>query len=73
LHAIGLPDFIAKDDDEYVAKAVALGRDRDRLSVLRATLRDRLLASPLCDARRFIRKIEDAYRTMWHGYLDETV
>ncbi|MEX3937456.1 tetratricopeptide repeat protein, partial [Paraburkholderia phymatum] len=63
-HAVGMPEWIARDDDEYVAKAVAFARDMDALRVLRGTLRERLLASPLCDARRFARHFEDAMAGM---------
>ncbi|MCW0014687.1 O-linked N-acetylglucosamine transferase family protein, partial [Burkholderia pseudomallei] len=50
LHAAGMGEWIAADEAAYLAKAVAFARDRDRLATLRATLRARTLASPLCDA-----------------------
>jgi predicted O-linked N-acetylglucosamine transferase (SPINDLY family) len=65
LHNAGLPDWIAADEDDYVAKAVTYAADLEALAALRAQLRPRLLASPLCDAPRFARHLEQAFRQMW--------
>ncbi|BDC39903.1 tetratricopeptide repeat protein [Paraburkholderia terrae] len=64
-HTAGLADWIAADDAAYVDKAVAFAADRERLSALRGNLRAQLLASPLCDATRFARNLEDALHGMW--------
>jgi predicted O-linked N-acetylglucosamine transferase (SPINDLY family) len=68
LRAVGLEDGIAADEDSYVARAAALAADRERLAMLRRTLRDRLLASPACDARLAARSIEQAFRGAWRDY-----
>jgi predicted O-linked N-acetylglucosamine transferase (SPINDLY family) len=39
----------------------ALAADRARRTELRAALRDRMLASPLCDGATFTRGLEQAY------------
>ena len=39
------------------------------LAALRHTLRDRMLSSPLCDAGTFVAGLEDAYRRMWHKWV----
>ena len=62
---VGLPELIAENIDEYIAKAVALANDRDRLRSIRHNLRDRVLASPLMDQKLFAKNMEDAYRAMW--------
>jgi predicted O-linked N-acetylglucosamine transferase (SPINDLY family) len=46
----GLPEWIASDPDDYVARAVSHAADVKGLAALRATLRDRFVASPICDA-----------------------
>lgn len=65
LTGLGLADLVADDDEAYVAVAAALARDGARRSSLRATLRDRMAASPLCDGPGFARRVEAAYRAMW--------
>ena len=62
---LGLPELIASSPEEYVRVAAELAQDLPRLSDLRATLRDRMQASPLMDAPRFARNLEAAYRAMW--------
>ncbi|SDH72486.1 Predicted O-linked N-acetylglucosamine transferase, SPINDLY family [Paraburkholderia steynii] len=64
-----LPDWIAQSDDDYVAKAVRFSTQPNHLAALRSTLRERLLASPLCDAARFAGHLEHAFRGMWTRYV----
>jgi predicted O-linked N-acetylglucosamine transferase (SPINDLY family) len=64
----GLAELIANATDEYVRIAANLAADRPRLAELRATLRQRMQASPLMDAARFARNIEAAYRAMWRTW-----
>jgi protein O-GlcNAc transferase len=64
LTAAGLPDLVAEDADAYVALAVAVANDPARLAGLHATLRARLTASPLGDARRVAAYIESVARTL---------
>ncbi|MEO8331758.1 MAG: tetratricopeptide repeat protein, partial [Gallionella sp.] len=66
-HHAGLPDWVAVDKDDYVAKAVAYTSDLERLAALRAGLREQVLASPLFDAPRFAHNLEDALWGMWQA------
>jgi protein O-GlcNAc transferase len=66
LSVVGLTETIATDADDYVAIAHRLGADRGRLAALRAGLRARLAASPLCDGQRFARNLEATLRRLWH-------
>ena len=68
LENVGLGELVAADKDDYVSRAVALSRDRERLKTLRAGLRERMLASPLMDAPRMARHLEQAFRAMWRRW-----
>ncbi len=65
LSSLGLPELIARSEDEYVEFNVRLAGDPARRQELRRTLRARLEASPLMDATGFVRDLEDCYRMMW--------
>jgi Predicted O-linked N-acetylglucosamine transferase, SPINDLY family len=56
---LDLAEWIAASADDYARIAARLAADRAALAHLRATLRDRLLASPLADAAGTVRAIED--------------
>ncbi|HWT54861.1 MAG TPA: tetratricopeptide repeat protein [Rhodocyclaceae bacterium] len=62
---IGLPEWIAQDEADYVAKAVGFAADPDLLATLRKQLRQQALASPMFDAPRFARHFENALTGMW--------
>lgn len=64
----GLEDWIARDREDYVARAIAAAGDSVRLAALRAGMRDRLRASPLADEPAFARRLEAAYRGMWRAW-----
>jgi predicted O-linked N-acetylglucosamine transferase (SPINDLY family) len=68
LGAVGLADWVASDDDAYVARAVAAAADLDALAAMRAGLRARVAASPLRDADGLARAVEDAYRALWDDW-----
>jgi predicted O-linked N-acetylglucosamine transferase (SPINDLY family) len=68
LTQIGMTDLIANSAQSYIDIAVALAENTSRLHELRWTLRERMVASPLCTAQIFARKMETAYRDMWHHY-----
>ena len=70
LRLLGLEDWVAATPDGYVRLAVEKARRPAELPVLRAGLRPRMAASPLCDAPRFTRGLEQAYRAMWRRYCD---
>jgi predicted O-linked N-acetylglucosamine transferase (SPINDLY family) len=65
---IGIPELAARRPRQYMQTAVTLAQSSQRLSELRQTLRQRMLTSPLMNARRFTRNVENAYRQIWREY-----
>ena len=59
-HNSNLPDWIAIDSEDYVAKALKFTSDFEKLNHLRLNLRSALLQTPLYDVERFSRHFEKA-------------
>jgi protein O-GlcNAc transferase len=68
LVAIGHPEWIARDEEAYVAIAAGLAADPEGRSALRQRLRGELLASPLGDARGLTGALEAAFRQAWRRW-----
>ena len=68
LRGLSLDDLAAGSAEDYVAIAAGLAADVARRGELRATLRSRMTASPLCDAATFTPTLEAAYRVMWRRW-----
>ena len=67
LTAAGPEDWIASSVADYTNKAITLANDLPKLAALRAGLREQVSASPLFDAPRFARNLEDALWAMWQA------
>ena len=67
----GLPEWVAKDPSDYVARAVSHAGDLQALARLRAGLRQQVLASPIFDAPRFAGHFEAALRGMWQLWCEQ--
>lgn len=65
LNNAGLSEWIAADAEDYVSKAQTFASDLQSLSELRGRLRQQILNSPLCDAKRFARNFERALSDIW--------
>ncbi len=65
LSSVGLPELAADSEEDFVRLAANLAGDLARLAELRATLRERLKASPFMDGARFAMGVEQGYRKMW--------
>ena len=65
LSAIGLPELVAKDKDDYVRLAVELAGSTERIAKLRAGLRSRMTNSPICDGEKFARNFTTAMQRIW--------
>lgn len=62
---VDLAELVVDSAEAYVELAVTLAGDRERLKRLRENLRGRMQASPLMDAPRIARALEEAFRGMW--------
>lgn len=71
LSNLGLSEWVAFNEDDYIAIAARLAEDLPRLAEWRTTLRGRMETSVLMDAPRFARQIEEAYRTMWREWCSQ--
>jgi predicted O-linked N-acetylglucosamine transferase (SPINDLY family) len=68
----GLTDWIAGNTEDYIAKARNFAAGLPALDDLRAGLRARVTASPLCDAPRFGKNLGAALRRVWINYCEGT-
>ncbi len=68
VHAIGLPELVTKSLAEYEELALALARDPERLSGIKARLRRNRSSEPLFNTAQFTRNLESAYRTMFERH-----
>ena len=65
MQAAGLHEWVAKDDADFVRRALALSQDRAALLTLKQGLRDRLLALPAWDIDAYAQDLQAAVRKMW--------
>ncbi|WKZ11773.1 MAG: tetratricopeptide repeat protein [Gammaproteobacteria bacterium] len=64
----GLPEWIAENEDEYIALAVARAADAAALANARAGISERMRGSSLADPVRFTATLERAYREQWTAW-----
>ncbi|MBC8105328.1 MAG: tetratricopeptide repeat protein [Anaerolineae bacterium] len=68
LRAIGHPELITSTPDQYRLLAIDLARDIDRLNAYRSQINQHMADSPLVDAPRFVRNLENVYRVAWETW-----
>jgi predicted O-linked N-acetylglucosamine transferase (SPINDLY family) len=66
--ALGLPDWVARDDDGFVALAADKARDRAALLDLKKSLRARQSQALAWDIDRHARAVQDAIRFAWREH-----
>jgi protein O-GlcNAc transferase len=66
--AAGLADWVARDDDDYVAIATRMAADRPALLALKRGLRQRLQACPGWDIDTYARDFMAAMQGMWRQW-----
>jgi predicted O-linked N-acetylglucosamine transferase (SPINDLY family) len=68
LKAIGLDDWVADDDESYVAIAKKYASQPAHLAKLRADLPARIANSPAGNITAYTREVEAGYRRFWRDY-----
>ena len=64
LNAIGLPELITNDADEYEALALMFARDREKLQAVKQKLENNRTTYPLFDSGLFTQHLESAFKAM---------
>jgi protein O-GlcNAc transferase len=67
---VGLPNWIANTEQDYVQIAINAARDLPALANIRTSMRNLMARSPLMDVAGFTRDVEDAYRAMWRKWCN---
>lgn len=65
LSCLGLTDWIAHSESEYVAIAIRQANDLPGLNLLRVELRERALRSPLFDTQRFAANLQNCFEELF--------
>ena len=68
LHAVGIPELITSNLEDYQTLALKLVRDAALLAEIKAKLARNRNTYPLFNTERFACHIEAAYRTMWETW-----
>ncbi len=68
---LGLPEWVAYSEEEFIDKACQFAVDGQALKELRSGMRERMLNSPLTDGPGIASGIENAYREMFERWRKE--
>lgn len=69
LNALGCPELVAKNLNEFEQIAIILGNSSTKLHDMRSKIRDLRLNSPLFDCQHFTNDLELLYEKMWQNYV----
>lgn len=68
LNAADISELIAQSSMDYVNKAIQLSRRKELLAAYHVELREHMQNSALMDSKKYIRKLEKIYRTIWKDF-----
>jgi len=69
---LGLPEWVAQDEQEYEDKAISFAQDISALANLRSGMRARMQASPVMDEKAFAQDVENAFEAMWRTWVESS-
>lgn len=70
LNNLGLPELVARDEEDYLRIVKELASDSQRLATLRREMRQRMRTSHLMDSRLLGHDLGDAFRAMWRRHCN---
>ena len=70
-HNSGMSDWIAKDENEYLAKAIKFASDVNELAKIRKNLRQKTLKSPSFNTFLFAEEFHKALWKIWHNFIKQ--
>ena len=70
LNQVGLNDFIADNEEDFLNKGLSVANDLERLAKLRMELRTRFKRSPIQQPELIAKNVEHAFRYMWQRWCD---
>ncbi|MCJ2186966.1 O-linked N-acetylglucosamine transferase family protein [Novosphingobium beihaiensis] len=65
MHAVGLPELIAREEQDYFSLALTLATQPGRLAACKAKLSRNRMSAPLFDVTSYAVALEYLYETMW--------
>ena len=68
---LGMKDFIATSNDDYISKAISLAKNRNDITNIRKTLREKARNSPLFDKDKFGKEFSDLMINLWKKNFGE--
>lgn len=68
LNTIGLAEFVAHNNYDYIETARKWGANIAELAEIRATMRTKMKHSLLCDGKKFTANLEKIYREIWRQW-----
>jgi predicted O-linked N-acetylglucosamine transferase (SPINDLY family) len=71
LSNLDLSELAAHNDEQFVSIASEWAGDLAKLAELRSSLRGRMERSPLMDAAKFARNIENTFQDIWGKWVDQ--
>ena len=70
-HNLGMSDWIANDENDYVLKAIKFSENIKQLSEIKKSLRNKALKSSLFDATLFAEQFKDAMWKIWNNFHEK--
>ena len=64
LNAVGLPELIAKTENEYEELALYFSKNRDQLQKIKRKLKENKLKTSLFDTKKYVKNIEEACKKL---------